>query len=159
MTRRFLVLPAIVLVLAGAVFAAGHLSTKPALLAARLTDAMPGPFTAEVISVVDGDTLEVRVPIWLGQEVVTRVRLSGVDTPELHGDCDDERRKAQAARDRLSELVRSGTVTLRDVRYDKYGGRVLAIVSTADGRPIADLLIASGLARAYDGRARSGWCG
>ncbi|RJF89633.1 nuclease [Oleomonas cavernae] len=137
----------------------GAWATSPDRLGARLADAMPGPFTADVLEVVDGDTLEVRVMIWLGQEVVTRVRLVGIDTPELRGDCDDEKRKAAAARDLLARLVAGGTVTLRDVRYDKYGGRVLALVSTADGRALTDQLIAAGLARPYDGKARVGWCG
>ena len=38
---------------------------------------LPGPFPAEVLGVIDGDTFEARVTIWLGHEVTTRVRLLG----------------------------------------------------------------------------------
>ncbi|PWR24091.1 nuclease [Zavarzinia compransoris] len=132
--------------------------TRPDTLAGRLHDSMPGPFTAQVIEVVDGDTLEVRVQIWLGQEVITRVRMTGIDTPELRGQCDAEKARAREAKALLARLVAPGTVILRDVTYDKYGGRVLAAVSGADGRGLADQMIGAGLARPYQGGGRAGWC-
>ena len=49
-------------------------------------------------------------------------------------------------------------VTLWDIRYDKFGGRVLARVETASGADLAELLIAAGLGLAYDGGAREPWC-
>ena len=41
--------------------------------------------------------------------------------------------------------------------WDKYGGRIDAEV-WIDGASLADQLIAAGLARAYDGGKRNGWC-
>jgi endonuclease YncB( thermonuclease family) len=38
-------------------------------------------------------------------EVTTRVRLRGIDAPELHARCDDERAKALAARDALARIL------------------------------------------------------
>lgn len=158
MTRRLLPILLIIVAAAGLAVAAAALWTHPGQALAKLSGTMPGPFSAEVLQVVDGDTLEVRVAIWLGQDVVTHVRLLGIDTPELRGKCDAEKAKAAAARDLLRSLVEGQPVTLRDVAYDKYGGRVLALVSGADGKPLADRLITAGLARAYDGKARAGWC-
>ncbi len=43
--------------------------------------------------------------------------------------------------------VGGGDVILWDVRYDKFGGRVLARVETG-----------AGLGRAYDGGKRKPWC-
>ncbi|MCF4164336.1 thermonuclease family protein [Zavarzinia compransoris] len=158
MTRRF-ALPFILLaVLLGGAVAAGTLLTAPDRGLSRLPKEMPGPFFAEVIEVVDGDTMDVRVHIWLGQEVVTRVRLAGIDTPELRGECPAEKALAARARDMLSNLVAAGEVTLRDVAFDKYGGRVLARVTDGEGRALGERLIAAGLARPYDGKARAGWC-
>ena len=54
---------------------------------------VPGPVPAEVLAVLDGDTLVVRARIWLGQDVETRIRLDGIDAPELKGKCESERRK------------------------------------------------------------------
>ncbi len=69
-----------------------------------------GPLPAEVISVIDGDTLEVRVHIWLGQDISTRVRLAGIDAPELKGKCDREKDLARRARAYLvTQLGSSGS--------------------------------------------------
>jgi micrococcal nuclease len=118
---------------------------------------MIGIFTALVITVTDGDTFRARVPIWDGVEIVTAVRVRGIDTPEIHGKCPAEKATALAAKDRLEYLLSSGDVQLTHVEPDKYAGRVDADV-TVRGKPIAAILIAEGLARPYTGGARKGWC-
>jgi endonuclease YncB( thermonuclease family) len=76
---------------------------------------MEGPVEAEVLRVVDGDTLTVRAKIWIGQELTTNVRLSGVNAPELSGTCDAERALAEQARRFLTERVEGRAVTLRNI--------------------------------------------
>lgn len=119
---------------------------------------LPGPIPAAVVRVVDGDTLTVRAHIWIGQEVETNVRLQGVDTPEIRGRCDDERLRAERAREFTERLTAGGSVILLDVRPDKYGGRIDARVRTSDGVDVSDALIKAGLARVYSGERRSPWC-
>lgn len=116
-----------------------------------------GPVPAEVISVYDGDTLTVRATVWVDQVLETRVRVAGIDAPEIRGRCAEERDLAQRARTALAEIA-GAAVQLVDVRPDKYGDRVRARVLTADGRDIAALLIAAGLARPYHGERRQPWC-
>ena len=70
---------------------------------------------AEVVRVIDGDTFEARVRIWPGMDVTTRVRLRGIDAPEMHARCDDERVKALAARDALARLLAEGSVGISRV--------------------------------------------
>ena len=79
--------------------------------------------------------------------------------------------RARCAREaRLAERARGFTaahlnraadslVTLEDIHYGKYAGRVLAKVRLADGSDLGKALINAGLARAYDGGARPDWCG
>jgi micrococcal nuclease len=119
---------------------------------------LPGPVPARVVEVIDGDSLRVRALIWIGQELETVVRLSGVDAPELKGKCPWEREAALRARDQLAVLVNGGEVRLRDVRFDKYGGRVVASVETARGEDVARRLLAERVVRRYEGSARAGWC-
>src|SRR5690606_20089176 len=126
--------------------------------AAAARDSLAGPVPAEVLDILDGDTILVRARIWLGQDVETRVRLIGVDTPELRGKCAEERRLAEAARTFLVERLARRQVFLRDVQVDKFGGRVLARVVTPDGAGVGESLIAAGLARPYQGGARQSWC-
>lgn len=116
-----------------------------------------GPVHAEVIHVVDGDTFEARAAIWLGQSIDVRVRIAGVDAPELHARCDEELARAVAARDWLIKRIEGGEVRLSSVHYDKYGGRVDAAVRDSGG-DVGAALIAAGLARPYRGGHRGGWC-
>jgi micrococcal nuclease len=121
-------------------------------------DRLPGPIPAAVDAVLDGDTLRVRARVWLGQEVDTLVRLLGIDAPERNGRCEDERRRAEDARAFLRRRTQGRPVTLVDVRTDKYGGRVLARVMTADGTDLGAALVAAGLAKPYRGGRRAPWC-
>lgn len=125
---------------------------------AGASDGLPGPVPATVLRVVDGDTLRVRAEIWLDQWIEVSVRLRGVDTPELRGKCASEKAAAAKARDWLA-AVAVGGVLLHDIGPDKYASRVDARVVAADGRDLAAGLIAAGLARAYAGEKREGWCG
>ena len=97
---------------------------------------------------VDGDTIH------CGEQ---RVRLAGLDAPELRGRCEEERQRAQAATERLRGLLEEG-VTLEQTGQDRFG-RILAVVRDRQGEDVADVLIREGLARAYHGRGqREGWC-
>jgi endonuclease YncB( thermonuclease family) len=115
--------------------------------------------SAHVLRVIDGDTFEARVRVWPGMDVTTKVRLRGIDAPEMRARCDEERTKALAARAALAEMLDEGAVAIAGVRQDKYGGRVDAAVSTARTSDVADALLARGLVRAYQGKRRQGWCG
>jgi endonuclease YncB( thermonuclease family) len=114
---------------------------------------------ARVLRVIDGDTFEARVRIWPGMDVTTRVRLRGIDAPELHARCAAERARALAARDALARLLAAGGVGVSDVGQDKYGGRVDASVSTANTHDVSQAMLAGGYARAYRGGRRRSWCG
>ncbi len=120
-----------------------------------------GAYRAQVLRIIDGDTLEVRVPVWLGQELVTKVRLRGIDAPEIRGACGTEREQALRARDRLEALVAGKPVWLTEIGLDKYHGRVVArLMAGEESRPVdaGAALLREGHARAYDGKARMGWC-
>jgi micrococcal nuclease len=126
--------------------------------AAAAQEPLPGPYTARVERVIDGDSIEANVTIWLGQQVLTTVRLAGVDTAELRAACPAAREQAQAAKAFLAERLEGGTVTLTSIETDKYGGRVVAHVTDAAGTDMAAALLAEGLARPYEDR-RPDWCG
>jgi endonuclease YncB( thermonuclease family) len=117
---------------------------------------LPGPIPAELVRVIDGDTIEVRARIWLDLDLTTRVRLIGIDAPELNGTCPQERRLAEWARVRLAEMLGAGPVWLAGIQRDKYGGRVVADVLTSDGRSASGAMLASGAAVTWS--AGRGWC-
>jgi endonuclease YncB( thermonuclease family) len=129
--------------------------TREALPASALRSGHP----AEVVRVLDGDTFEARVRIWPGMDVTTRIRLRGIDAPEMHARCDDERVKALAARDALARLLAEGSVGISRIGQNKYGGRVDADVSTARTPNVSEALFDGGYARRYSGGRRTSWCG
>jgi endonuclease YncB( thermonuclease family) len=116
-------------------------------------------YPADVLRVLDGDTFEARVRVWPGLDITTKVRLRGIDAPELKARCGEERQKAEAARTALADLLARGEVGVSHVSLDKYGGRVVADASARDTASIAEALFAAGHVRRYGGGRREGWCG
>jgi endonuclease YncB( thermonuclease family) len=154
----------------GGSFAAGYVaaaliapvSANRALPAPTATQTAPiwrGGHPAEVLRVVDGDTFEARVRIWPGVDITTKVRLRGIDAPEMHARCERERSNALAARNELTRILSEGSVGIARVTQDKYGGRVDAEVSTAGTGDVAAALLAGGTVRAYSGNRRTNGCG
>ena len=129
----------------------GHAGTAKA-------QSLPGPLNAELLRVIDGDSLAVRVTIWLDQTLEVVVRLRGIDAPERRGRCADERRRALEARDALARLVAGRRLALSNIEDGKFAGRVIADV-TAGEVSLSDALLAGGFARPYAGGTRRGWCG
>ena len=146
--------PAVATVFLLAIAATHEDPPAPPRLAA---EALAGPVAATVDKVVDGDTIEVKARIWLGQTLTVRVRIDGVDAPELRARCPEERAMALAARDYLVRRLTGVDITLTHVAYDKYGGRVRATVADSRG-DVAAALLSEGLARTYHGERRQPWC-
>jgi endonuclease YncB( thermonuclease family) len=117
-----------------------------------------GPVPVKVSKVVDGDTLEVVAQIWIDQRLRTKVRILGIDAPERRGRCPAERTQAKTAHMALRELLKGRRAVLKDIRYGKYAGRVVARVFNRDGVDVGKALLTAGLVRAYRGRRRKPWC-
>ncbi len=127
------------------IIAAALLAACPASAAELLA----GPYAADIVRVIDGDTVVARVHLWLGQDLTTHVRLRGIDAPKLHGRCPGEREAAAASRDALIRLLGDGKVTLTRIADDTYGGRVDASIQLADGRDASAILLRKGFARVW----------
>ncbi len=124
--------------------------------AAVQADPIPGPINARVVSVYDGDTLTVDAEPWPGLTARTKVRVAGVDTPEIRGKCQAEKDQAIRARDFVLSTV-GVEVRLTNIRPGKYAGRMIADVWVNEQK-LSDLLIAQNLGRPYHGGRREGWC-
>lgn len=121
-----------------------------------------GRYDWPVVGVVDGDTLKVHLPGLPMELQPLKVRVRGIDTPELKGKCAAEKAaagKASAFTKRLVDAAnsRQRPILFSQIDWDKYGGRIDADIAI-DGRSLADMLVGAGLARRYDGGKRGGWC-
>ncbi|MBE72701.1 MAG: nuclease [Thalassospira sp.] len=107
----------------------------------------------------DGDTIYVAIPGLPDEIANMSVRVRGVDTPEMRGQCDSEKQLAQKARDYARQRLKAATsVQFCEPEWGRYGGRVVASVKI-DGSPLDLELIENGLARPYDGKTkRQPWC-
>ena len=122
-----------------------------------IASGLEGPVSARVERVIDGDTIEVRAAIWIGQSLIIRIRIDGIDAPELEARCAEERRLAEKARDYLIQRLSGEEVKLAHIVYDKYGGRVRAEVRDERG-DIGVGMLREKLARPYHGERRQPWC-
>ena len=93
-----------------------------------------------------------------GQDVMTRIRLRGIDAPELKASCAEELRLAEAATTALRDFLRQGEVAVTNIGPDKYQGRVVADVATKRTGNVSAALLAAGHVRSYNGGHRNGWC-
>lgn len=101
---------------------------------------------AVVTHPVDGDTIEVRIG-----DLIERVRLIGIDTPESVAEARPVECFGVEAKERMAELLPPGTeVRLeRDVEArDKYGRLLAYVFRTSDGTHINLLLVQEGVAEA-----------
>lgn len=105
-------------------------------------------FNATVVHVVDGDTVDVVVDLGFQISYDVRLRLYGIDTPELRSSDAQERADAQVAKRRVAELLLDRKVTLETFKTDKYG-RYLSVIYL-DNANINEQLLTEGLAVPYN---------
>src|SRR5690606_34608940 len=116
--------------------------------------------TLPIRGVVDGDTLRstVKLPCPLCS---VSVRIRGIDTPESNylAKCLAEKEKAVAAKAFILTLIgTSQTMLAKNVKWDKYGGRIDAIVEI-NGVDVGKEMIAKGFAKPYSGTGdKPDWC-
>ncbi len=112
----------------------------------------------DILYIYDADTFFVHCPECPKNK--RGVRVMGVDSPEIKGQCQAEKLLAREAKQFAVGKIRSAkTIELipnPERRYDKYD-RLLAWVRL-DGRDLGKLLIGAGLGRVYGGEKRRSWC-
>ena len=130
----------------------------PAFLEGETT-AVSGDFTRcgagrGAFCVIDGDTFK------LGTR---KVRLVGVDAPEVAARCPAEAAGAERATTALQAWLNAGPFELvarLDAPTDKYGRDLMTARRVTNGRSetAAEALLKAGVVREYGGEARRSWC-
>ena len=106
----------------------------------------------------DGDTCYVTATVLPESLQKMSVRILGIDTPEIRGECDEEKALAKQCKVFANELFKAAKVIeYRDLEWDKYGGRILSNVYL-DGELYSKKIIDAGLARPYFGDKKETWC-
>lgn len=105
--------------------------------------------TGHVVRVIDGDTFDAELRVWLSVTMHERVRVYGVDTPEMKG---ATRPAALLELAFAEEWLRRGPFHVRTCARDSFG-RLLGIV-TRDGTELATALIGAQHGVPYDKREK-----
>ncbi|MBE7216387.1 thermonuclease family protein [Shewanella benthica] len=115
--------------------------------------------SSDIVSIYDGDSFTVNIKEW--PEIVgyrIPIRISGIDTPELRGKCQEEKELARLAKQFTVQALREAEVIeLKDIQRGKYF-RLIADVYL-DGKNLSIMLLEANHARPYAGGKRESWCG
>lgn len=112
---------------------------------------MKNKYYATVLRVIDGDTFEALVDLGFGIEQKFKIRLDGVDTPEVNTD------EGKMAKEFVRQLIEGKQVMLIDGGNEKFG-RALAKVKLADGRDLTKFLVEHNIGTEYHGGKKSSFC-
>lgn len=105
----------------------------------------------EVIRVLDGDTVELKIDLGNRCHWQEHFRLYGIDTPEIHG---ETKAAGEAAANRLRELLAGGVELAETLKPDKYGRTLVTLLVVRDADfayDVAAMLISEGHGKPYFG--------
>ena len=107
--------------------------------------------------VLDGDTIDTGIVV--GPTLSSlKLRIEGIDTPEMKGKCEKERMLARDAKDFLAATLKDQLVDINYHGWDKYGGRVVGVPYLHDV-PMNEEMIRRGYAVPYaGGKKMKDWC-
>lgn len=112
----------------------------------------------QVTSIYDGDTFRADIDGWpavIGERIP--IRVAGVDTPEMRGQCDAEKQAAREAKQfTVARLRNAETIQLDHIDRGKFF-RVVANVMI-DGQDLGQMLIDAGHGVPYGGGTKSAYC-
>lgn len=107
-------------------------------------------YPSEIYNVVDGDTVDARFKIFEGIILEKRIRLSGIDAPEVRG---DEKPQGLKSTEWLKEKLNQHEIYLMtDGFTDKYG-RMLGSLVYYEGETLINLnklMVEEGFAENYE---------
>ncbi len=108
-------------------------------------------YRARVLRVVDGDTYDLMIDLGFETFIQKRIRLYGVNTPEIKG---DDKERGLQARDRVVQLIHGKEVMVVSCDHKGKYGRPLAKILMLDRnrQDLGDLLVAEklGVEEYYD---------
>ena len=121
----------------------------------------------KIVSVYDGDTCTAIIP-FSKSFIKLSVRVEGIDTPELHvrskkawkddpERCQLEEEAGRLVRDEVKPLLEGKVCKAQLLKWDKYGGRVIAHIWPDSDQSLAEYLLERGQARPYAGEKKAIW--
>ena len=105
---------------------------------------------SNILKIVDGDTVDLSLDLGFYVTVVQRIRLDGVDTPEIHSKDTQEKQLGQEAKNFIIKWFEENKdLTIKTKKDDKYG-RMLGEILCGN-KSLNKTLVEMGYAWEYDG--------
>ena len=108
-------------------------------------------YKAEVIRVIDGDTIVLNIDLGFKIHHITPCRLAGINAPEMNSKDEKVRAAAVASKEYLMTLLPEGMeVTIVSRKLDKYGRPVVFFLAESNKyASVNDLMLISKRATIY----------
>ncbi len=108
-------------------------------------------YGAELVRVIDGDTVDCVIDLGFDIKYKCRIRLKGIDTPEVRTRDLEEKKRGLAAKDRVIELLKDQKSFIIKTELDKKGkyGRILGTIILNNNETINQILLTEGHAERY----------
>jgi len=110
-------------------------------------------YKAKLVRVIDGDTIDCVIDLGFDVRLKERIRLKGIDTPEVRTRDLEEKAKGLAAKERVIEAFRYSSDFVVSTELDKKGkyGRILGTIMLPDRKvSLNQMLLDEGHAKVYD---------
>lgn len=112
-------------------------------------------YSCYVQEVVDGDTFH--ITFFINSVPITmKLRLFGVDTPELSSKNPLEKEVAKQVKEFLRKMIEHRYVKCRLMKHDKYGGRIVGTL-VYKNKDLTELLLTRMLGKSYGGGNKGEW--
>ena len=107
----------------------------------------------------DGDTITFNLPGLhpiIGEKI--SIRVNGIDTPEIRGNCEKEKYDAKQAKEMVADILKDAEqIVLKNIERGKYFRIVADVI--VDGESLGGMLVEAGFAIRYDvGKKKKNWC-
>jgi len=110
-------------------------------------------YKAKLVRVIDGDTIDCVIDLGFDVRLKERIRLKGIDTPEVRTRDLEEKAKGLAAKERVEDAFRHSDEFTIITELDKKGkyGRILGTIMLPDRKvSLNQMLLDEGHAKVYD---------
>lgn len=109
-------------------------------------------YNAVIDEVIDGDTFDATIDLGFSTFKKERLRLKGVDTPELRTSNKREKNAAILVTEFVKHLLKDRTLVIETNKKGGFG-RYIADIYLPQGGTLSNYLLKRGLAREYKARA------
>jgi micrococcal nuclease len=107
-------------------------------------------YKATIVNVVDGDTVDAIIDLGFNIQIKERLRLYGIDTPEIRTKDLEEKEKGFAAKDFVKEAILNKEVMIDTTKGTGKFGRYLATIYYGENNTnLNEELLEKGYAKPY----------